>query len=121
MKGEREREEGYEAGRVGYSGRERGCGRGGDQSPCLGLSIKHLANPAGIPKMLHQGHVALGLRVPALAGCSEVRASEPAVGTYYPHNRCLDQTQPCPCVHRCQVYQERPVISVSLSDPPSME
>ena len=119
MKGEREREEGYEAGRVGYSGRERGSGEGRGWSPHLGLSVKPLGNPAGIPKMLRHGHVALGFKVPALGGCPEVRASERAVGIY-PHNRFLDQTPPCPCVHRCPVYQEGPVISVSLSDPPSM-
>ena len=72
------------------------------------------ARPAGIPRMLRQGHVSLGFKVPSLGGCPEVRSSEPAVGTY-PHNRFHDQT-PCPCVPTCPVvYLQRPVISLSLS------
>ena len=55
-KAEWEREggrEGKEAGRVVDRGRERVVGRRG-LSPHLGLSFKPPANPAGIPKMLHQ-------------------------------------------------------------------
>ena len=118
VKGEREREVGRQ-GELGTVG-GRGVGEVRGAEPMPGTQCQAPANPAGIPKMLRQRHVALSFKVPALAGCSEVRASEPAVGTYYPHNRCLDQTQPCPCIHRCLVYQERPAISVSLSDPPSM-
>ena len=95
---EREREGGREAGRVGYSGRERWVGGGEGLSPSLGLSIKPPTNPAGIPRMVRQGHVSLGFKVPALGGCREVRASESSVGTY-PHDFFLDQTRPCPCVH----------------------
>ena len=69
--------------------------------------------------MLRQGHVSLGFKVPVLGGCPEVRSSEPAVGTY-PHNRFHDQT-PCPCVPtRPVVDLQRPLISVSLSDPHSI-
>ena len=37
--------------------------------PCEELS------PAGIPRMLRQGHVSLGFKVPVLGGCPEVRSS----------------------------------------------
>jgi len=101
-------------GREGEGGRGRGGGGGGGQSPRLGLSFKPPARPAGVPRMLRQGHVSLGFKVPSLGGCPEVRSSEPAVGTY-PHNRFHDQT-PCPCVPTCPVvYLQRPVISLSLS------
>ena len=99
-----------EAGRFGNRGKEsRVTGVG--QSPCLGLSFKLPANPAGIPKMQDQGHTSLGLEMPALGRFPEVRSSEQAVETY-PHNCFHDQT---PCEHTCPTYLQRPIISVSLS------
>ena len=103
---------------MGTVGGRGGRGRGGGRSPRLGLSVKPLGNPAGIPKTLRHGHIALGFKVPALGGCPEVRVSEPARGTW-PHNRFLYQTRPCPRVHTCPAYQQRPVPSTSLSDPSS--
>ena len=111
--GEREGREGE----LGTEGRREWSGEGA-LSPLLGLSFKPLANPAGIPKVLCQGHVSLCFKVPAQGGFLMVRSSEPAVGTY-PHN-CFHDHTPCPCEHTCSVYLQRPIISVSLSDPQSI-
>ena len=112
--GEGGRERG-KGGRESWGPREGEEGRGGRWSPHLGLSFKPPANPAGIPKILPQVHASLSFRMPALGGFPKVRSSEPAVGTY-PHNRFHDHN-PCPCEHTCPVYLQKPIISVSLSDP----
>lgn len=82
---EREGEREGRQGELGTEGGRGGSGKGG-WSPRLGLSFNPGANPAGISKILRQGHASLGFGVPALGGFPEVSSSEPAVGTY-PHNR----------------------------------
>ena len=89
VKGEREREGGQEAGRVGVQWEGAGVGGGeGGGARAWDSESSPRETPAGIPKMLHHGHVALSFKVPAVGGCPEVRASEPAGGTYV-HNRFL--------------------------------
>lgn len=116
VKGEREREGGREAGTVGvpWEGGGVGGGEGGGARTWDSASSPR-ETPAGLPKTLRHGHVALGFKVPALGGCPQVRASEPAGGTY----PAQPLSRPCPRVHTGPVRQQRPVPSVSLSDPSS--
>ena len=111
------RREGERKGKQEDLGTEGGRGLLGEWglSLLLGLSFKPPANPAGILKILHQGHISPSFKMPVQGGFLMVRSSEPAVGTY-PHNRFHDHN-PCPCEHTCPVYLQKPIISVSLSDP----
>lgn len=117
VKGEREGEGGREAGRVGVQwggvgGGGRGCGARAWDS-----ASSPRETPAGIPKTLRHGHVALGFKVPALGGCPEVRASEPAGGTY-PHSRFLDHVHVYTRARYASKGQSPPCLS--LTPPPSM-
>ena len=111
--GERKRVGGRESW-VQWEGEGVGGGEGGGARTWDSASSPR-ETPAGLPKTLRHGHVALGFKVPALGGCPQVRASEPAGGTY----PAQPLSRPCPRVHTGPVRQQRPVPSVSLSDPSS--
>lgn len=96
----------------GGSGEGRGCGARAWDS-----ASSPRETPAGIPKTLRHGHVALGFKVPALGGCPEVRASEPAGGTY-PHSRFLDHVHVYTRARYASKGQSPPCLS--LTPPPSM-
>ena len=64
--------------------------------------------------MLHHGHVALGFKLPAVGGCPEVRASEPA-GETYPHNRFLYHVHVCTHARYTSKGQSPPCLSLTPS------
>lgn len=118
--------EGREGGRGRAGGRESwgtvggrgGRGRGGGcGARAWDSASSPRETPAGIPKTLRHGHVALGFKVPALGGCPEVRASEPAGGTY-PHSRFLDHVHVYTRARYASKGQSPPCLS--LTPPPSM-
>lgn len=104
---------------MGYSGSEGGGVGGGEGGGARAWdsASSPRETPAGTPKMLRHGHVALGFKVPAVGGCPEVRASEPAGGTY-PHNRFLDHVHVDTHARCTSKGQSPPCLSLTPPPPP---